>query len=808
MASVGVGTSGTLVHAAPRYATAEECGAWQNASLPKSAQKGQPMSVVASADGRAWIFGAANEKRPKPLAVHWDGTAWTDVPLPWSDGLTGLVGGDMTGPALAWAVGFRRAPTLPQPISARWNGTAWVAIKVPNPGGASSLTDAAIEPGGRVWAVGASIRLGRSRPLAYVWTPSHWTRVDPLIGSREGGLTSVARSSSGQIWATGWKQVHGLPRPWLLHRVSGTWVEIPTAPLDRGMAVLTHVEFAGETEAWITGFLVTSSGRYQPILEHWDGSTWSLVDLPWSEGISAVLSAVSVDGGGVLTVAGSYVATDARRALGFVAQLSEETWSVQDLPRGATSQSDLVSTASTATGALVVGTGSGKAKVLQRCLNGPTEIPAATGGQETSNSSGRDNLDADKDTGADAGADAEDDPLMPGVVEPRSSAPALPRAVPLAGFQFRDVATAAGLAETEVTYEGVAADFNGDGWTDVYIGHHNVKPARLALGGPDGFQPAMNPPFPRTDAHGCATADVDADVALDLFCAVGAVRGTSIKSNELVLHPAVDGQPAAAAFGVVDPYGRGRQATFLHLPGDALPDLFLTNATNRVDGLPTLNKLFRNVDGNHFEEVAGSGLDASISGLCAMAADIDGDLDDDLLVCAESVPSGSVGLRIFRQDAGTFTDATVALGISPMVDQDALAVDLNGDGRLDLVQLSRRVVRVSLWNTTTNQFTRAFEAPISNGRAVAAGDVNGDGRQDLYIVDGGRPNRPDLLLVNAGDGRSYTSVTIPTTTRGYGDDVLPIDYDHNGLADFVVLNGCCSVGSEGPLQLIASFPSP
>ena len=48
--------------------------------------------------------------------------------------------------------------------------------------------------------------------------------------------------------------------------------------------------------------------------------------------------------------------------------------------------------------------------------------------------------------------------------------------------------------------------------------------------------------------------------------------------------------------------------------------------------------------------------------------------------------------------------------------------------------------------------------------------------------------------------------SIPSTSEGGAESVWPIDYDQNGLTDFLVLNG--GSGGEGPVQLIAFFESP
>ncbi len=77
---------------------------------------------------------------------------------------------------------------------------------------------------------------------------------------------------------------------------------------------------------------------------------------------------------------------------------------------------------------------------------------------------------------------------------------------------------------------------------------------------------------------------------------------------------------------------------------------------------------------------------------------------------------------------------------------------------------------------------------------------------DLYLVRSHRSdNLDDILLVNDGKGRAFTSVSIPQAglKNGKGDDVVAIDHDRNGLTDFLVLNG--DGDDPGPIQLLASF---
>jgi hypothetical protein len=371
------------------------------------------------------------------------------------------------------------------------------------------------------------------------------------------------------------------------------------------------------------------------------------------------------------------------------------------------------------------------------------------------------------------------------------------------GLSFEERSTALGIAEVTDTFGGLAADFDGDGWSDLYYSRHNVAPPRLLSGGPNGLHDLSDDGFRDRDRHGCDAADVDVDGRLDLFCAHGAIRGAGMTSNELWLDPAGSRIQATADFGLVDPFGRGRHAAFLRLDDDPYPELFVTNDPERVDGLPSLDRLYRNVAGERFVAAPEAGVDRAMGGRCVVPGDVDADGDDDLLVCVtEPWRSDRLGLRVFLNEEGQLRYRRDGLGLQPMEDVDVVLADLDGDGRSDdLAQLGVGLLRVSLGEG--GRFRSAFELPVSEGVALAAGDVDLDGRSDLYVLRGGEPDRADLILVGRSDGAGPRVVELPAISEGTADDVVTIDHDGNGSADFLVLNGR---GEPGPVQLVASYP--
>ena len=136
---------------------------------------------------------------------------------------------------------------------------------------------------------------------------------------------------------------------------------------------------------------------------------------------------------------------------------------------------------------------------------------------------------------------------------------------------------------------------------------------------------------------------------------------------------------------------------------------------------------------------------------------------------------------------------------------DAALADVNHDSRPDLLTLTKGMLaeRLQLANGT-------FAPPktvltLKGGASLAVGDANGDHNPDIYVVCGraGTTNAPDYLLLGNATG-GFATHTIPETTAGGGDRAYALDYNHDGLTDFLVLNG--QVPNSGPIQLLTPQP--
>jgi hypothetical protein len=140
--------------------------------------------------------------------------------------------------------------------------------------------------------------------------------------------------------------------------------------------------------------------------------------------------------------------------------------------------------------------------------------------------------------------------------------------------------------------------------------------------------------------------------------------------------------PVGPRFEAMQPELFGAGANFVNafadIEGDGDLDLFVG-----FDGRP--NRLYRNDAGVFTDVAAAAGVADARSTRAAAWSDMDADGDPDLLVGFTPQPGGSV-LRLYRNTAGAFRDDTSAAGLTVATGavRQLAWVDVDGDGDLDL----------------------------------------------------------------------------------------------------------------------------
>ena len=238
--AVGYANGSAGVNGAPRNNLAMRWNgtAWSTVATPQPGAQGRELyGVKAFSASDAWAVGWYYETSftVDSLALHWNGTAWSQVTAA-GPGTRGNNFTAVSGAATndVWAVGYYNDTTdtrgLTHPLAMHYDGTAWVNSPMPQTAAGGYLRSVTAVAANDVWAVGS--KNGYSTPVAYHWDGSAWTEIPtaPLGGS--GGnnyFNGVAGSASGQVWAVGYQSTGSGPAP-LVQRWNGTAFANETVP--------------------------------------------------------------------------------------------------------------------------------------------------------------------------------------------------------------------------------------------------------------------------------------------------------------------------------------------------------------------------------------------------------------------------------------------------------------------------------------------------------------------------------------------------------------------------------------------------
>jgi len=772
-------------------ADAATCGSLNRTPGASGAGGGELTGTSFVSAGQSWAVGSNSTATVanRTLIERFNGSAWSVVTSPdQGSGNNSLNSVSMLSGA-GWAVGYAQNGPY-QPLALHWNGTRWSVVSSGSFANDALFTSVDTLAGGGGWAVGFQLTgAGTRRTLIEHSTGGAMTSVtSPNDGTSatDNTLMGVSGTQATGLWAVGYRMSATGLRPLVLRydttKPSPTWVSVSGAggvPSPGTVeTVLTGVNVLSASNVWAVGYYNDGSAE-RPLALHWNGSTWSDSAIPGAGALRKVTAITASN----IWAAGTYYNASKQLDQTLVVHFNGTAWTTAVSADAPTADTEVIGLAADPAGSHLTLVGrEGPNPVVEQaaCATGPVSLPTR------------------------APAPVPAVPAIPGAGPAPTPPPPTPPATTPTPVTITDRASAAGIGNVvDWTFSAAVADINGDGWPDLFVARH-WHPANLWLNNKNGtFSPSDVTYFQSiTDRHDCHVADFNQDGRADIFCSVGADRGSAVKSNALYIQQA-GGTFADQAYewNVPDPWGRGRYGAVLDANNDGFPDIFYGAESLRPDGMPSVDRFYINSGHGSFVDDPAMGLDLQIGSLCAHTVDYNGDGWPDLLVCGEEG-----GLHLFENEQGHgFEDVSSILGASFKA-VDAAMVDVNHDSRPDLITLTRNQLaeRLQLANGT-------FGAPktllkLKGGVSLAVGDVNGDNNPDIYVVGGtvAGKNAPDFLLLGNATG-DFTTMTIPEATTGGGTRAYPIDYTKDGLSSFLVLNG--QVPSKGPLQLLTPQPS-
>ena len=273
-----------------------------------------------------------------------------------------------------------------------------------------------------------------------------------------------------------------------------------------------------------------------------------------------------------------------------------------------------------------------------------------------------------------------------------------------------------------------------------------------------------------------AAADVNGDGLTDLY-----IGGAKDQTGSLYLQRQ-DGNYKRTSSFLEDSSAEDVDAIFFDANGDSRPDLYVASGGNEEDDghKNYKDRLYINQGNGNFKKHEQSIPDNKFSSSCAIPHDIDQDGDLDLFVGARLIP-GSYPLapksRLYLNNGnGDFTDATnEVLGEHSAMGMvtDAKWYDFNNDGNEDLVVVGE-FMPIRFFENKNGKLTekKVLENPENYTgwwNTIESVDVDGDG--DL-----------DLIAGNHGLNSQHKATPENPVT------IFAKDFDNNGAIDPILCN--------------------
>jgi hypothetical protein len=238
-------------------------------------------AASASSPTDIWAVGQAT--------IHYDGTTWTAYPAPEIKGdNTSYLGGVVDiSPTLAWAGGTVGIGLgNPGQVIEQWNGTEWSVYPGPKfaKGDQPSIKAMASTSANDIWAIGSLLVDGQALFFLFEhWDGTQWTATE--VDSGDAFLLGASADATNDAWAVGFNGPENDTSATLaMHFNGSSWQSSETPNVGQGANQLNGVLALAPNNVWAVGFSTSvappESAPTLTLIEHFDGTSWSVVPSP------------------------------------------------------------------------------------------------------------------------------------------------------------------------------------------------------------------------------------------------------------------------------------------------------------------------------------------------------------------------------------------------------------------------------------------------------------------------------------------------------------------------------------------------
>jgi hypothetical protein len=343
---------------------------WSIVTTPNPSATANIISGVACASSTfCWVTGSyyAGDNSDQTFAERWNGSSWTLVPtadippVPTNNLMWGV---SCLSSSDCWTAGYYLAGFFFQTLIEHWNGTSWTIVDSPNANNTEDnvLYSVSCVSSSDCWAVGHYFNPGNTvttlsvyQTLVEHWDGTSWDIVTSpnFSPNTNNGLESIACLSSSDCWAAGYYYQTASTSPnnvtvvalqTLVEHWDGTSWSIVTSPntSPTDFNFLFGVTCASSSDCWAVGNTYNRSND-QTLVEHWDGTSWSITSSPNTTTTDDNdLSAVGCTSSGQCFAVGDHFDPNGQVYQTLIERWDGTSWTISNSPNASTTQHNLL----------------------------------------------------------------------------------------------------------------------------------------------------------------------------------------------------------------------------------------------------------------------------------------------------------------------------------------------------------------------------------------------------------------------------------------------------------------------------------